>query len=358
MICYTNHALDQFLSNCVDECNLREGVVRVGGRSKAEHLSPYFLSNLKQTFRFSSDLYHQLKDTKSKLADLMKKIEDHSFLIQTDGILTMAKIKHYIDDNVENFFKYESDLSDSNENLKKGDFALLRWLGFLPDNNVSFRENTVLRQNSSFWSSEITTNLANMFDQDNLQPDISNNKFEALKLDYDDDDATNEARMLDQDGFQLKFKKESKTLAQKNDEEKIQRQHELIRDTFIGLDQMYDTYMCLQINHRLNIKDTDEWQIAGQKKQKENKKARRFIKNYLSYVLARCNANKIHDTQHQLMSKDAWQLTHEERLCLYAQWCQKFKRIKTGKNKCYPRKNKFLLANLDISQIKMLQSLK
>ncbi len=36
-VCYTNHALDQFLENLLDEGI--EGIVRIGGRSKSEKIS-------------------------------------------------------------------------------------------------------------------------------------------------------------------------------------------------------------------------------------------------------------------------------------------------------------------------------
>ena len=47
MICYTNHALDQFLEMIIRNCKLTAGVVRIGGQCKSEELAPYLLKNIK-----------------------------------------------------------------------------------------------------------------------------------------------------------------------------------------------------------------------------------------------------------------------------------------------------------------------
>ncbi|KAK6359113.1 hypothetical protein TWF696_000280 [Orbilia brochopaga] len=43
-VCYTNHALDQFLEHLLDD-NIK-GIIRLGSRSKSEKLEPYLLKNL------------------------------------------------------------------------------------------------------------------------------------------------------------------------------------------------------------------------------------------------------------------------------------------------------------------------
>ena len=48
MICYTNHALDQFLANIIEKLSLKPGeIVRVGGRSKHAELEPFLIQKLK-----------------------------------------------------------------------------------------------------------------------------------------------------------------------------------------------------------------------------------------------------------------------------------------------------------------------
>ena len=46
MVCYTNHALDQFLESCVKNCTLSNGVVRIGSRCENENLEKFLRKNI------------------------------------------------------------------------------------------------------------------------------------------------------------------------------------------------------------------------------------------------------------------------------------------------------------------------
>ena len=72
MICYTNHALDQFLELIVRECKLSNGVVRVGGRCKSDSLEPFLLRNVKKTNakNIEGDIFYRIRDEYARLADL------------------------------------------------------------------------------------------------------------------------------------------------------------------------------------------------------------------------------------------------------------------------------------------------
>ncbi|CAF4423240.1 unnamed protein product, partial [Rotaria magnacalcarata] len=49
MICYTNHALDQFLSSIIQKLSLTPGqIVRVGGRSSHPQIEPFLIQKLRQ----------------------------------------------------------------------------------------------------------------------------------------------------------------------------------------------------------------------------------------------------------------------------------------------------------------------
>ncbi|KAH9488057.1 NFX1-type zinc finger-containing protein 1 [Bulinus truncatus] len=49
VVCYTNHALDQFLEGVLTFCN--NGIIRVGGKSSSDILEKFNLKNVKQEFR-------------------------------------------------------------------------------------------------------------------------------------------------------------------------------------------------------------------------------------------------------------------------------------------------------------------
>ncbi|KAG9276956.1 NFX1-type zinc finger-containing protein 1 [Astyanax mexicanus] len=59
VVCYTNHALDQFLEGI--HSFMKNGIVRVGGRSNSEILKPFSLRELKRTRNFRRDLPSHLK---------------------------------------------------------------------------------------------------------------------------------------------------------------------------------------------------------------------------------------------------------------------------------------------------------
>jgi hypothetical protein len=59
-VCYTNHALDQFLSHMLKRGEHR--LVRIGGRTKSEELKRYELKELSRTKeRTTSDAAHRMK---------------------------------------------------------------------------------------------------------------------------------------------------------------------------------------------------------------------------------------------------------------------------------------------------------
>jgi hypothetical protein len=55
-VCYTNHALDQFLEHLCD--NGEEKIVRIGGRSKSEKLQRF---NLRDLARTKAPLHHDAR---------------------------------------------------------------------------------------------------------------------------------------------------------------------------------------------------------------------------------------------------------------------------------------------------------
>ncbi|RUS69191.1 hypothetical protein EGW08_023046 [Elysia chlorotica] len=54
VVCYTNHALDQFLGGILQFCE--KGIVRVGGRSKSDCLEPYNLKNIRKAMKIKKEL--------------------------------------------------------------------------------------------------------------------------------------------------------------------------------------------------------------------------------------------------------------------------------------------------------------
>ena len=63
MICYTNHALDQFLSTIIKKLCLQPGqIVRVGGRSTHPEIEPFLIQKLRHQRRDAVILLEEYRD--------------------------------------------------------------------------------------------------------------------------------------------------------------------------------------------------------------------------------------------------------------------------------------------------------
>ena len=100
MICYTNHALDQFLSSIIQKLSLQPGeIVRVGGRSSHSQIEPYLIQKLRQQRRNIrstntelSEKYVILKNIKSQLDTCEK-----SYINCSQQLLNATQLLRVID---------------------------------------------------------------------------------------------------------------------------------------------------------------------------------------------------------------------------------------------------------------------
>ncbi|KAK3789138.1 hypothetical protein RRG08_012128 [Elysia crispata] len=77
VVCYTNHALDQFLEGILEFC---DGIIRVGGRSKSTCLEHYNLRNLRKSKRriIKRSVRKSLKECREELKNLGEVIQKNS----------------------------------------------------------------------------------------------------------------------------------------------------------------------------------------------------------------------------------------------------------------------------------------
>lgn len=96
IICYTNHALDQFLEHILD---VTTSVVRIGGQSKNEAMEKISLNNLRRTstrrYYEANNLFHS---EKRNLKILMGQLQRAQNQIESlcNGILTYASICQFV----------------------------------------------------------------------------------------------------------------------------------------------------------------------------------------------------------------------------------------------------------------------
>ena len=89
MVCYTNHALDQFLEGVLTF--QQTGVIRVGGRSSSESLQRYNL----QEYTTSSDIKRRIKVDMTKCQDAMERAT-HRLANSKQKILTLKDLQLFV----------------------------------------------------------------------------------------------------------------------------------------------------------------------------------------------------------------------------------------------------------------------
>ena len=72
IVCYTNHALDQFLEGIIS--SYKGDVLRVGGRSKCDKLSNHMLFNIRKKFCFSSTLTTVMREARRDYFSIKDKL--------------------------------------------------------------------------------------------------------------------------------------------------------------------------------------------------------------------------------------------------------------------------------------------
>ncbi|XP_063233033.1 NFX1-type zinc finger-containing protein 1-like isoform X1 [Bacillus rossius redtenbacheri] len=94
VVCFTNHALDQFLEGLLD---VTENLVRVGGQSKNERLQKFSLKERRQSSRRTRQLSSLMKDQQQKMSELMRKIKsiqkDLELVTGNEGVVSLATLK-------------------------------------------------------------------------------------------------------------------------------------------------------------------------------------------------------------------------------------------------------------------------
>lgn len=99
VICYTNHALDQFLEGLLSHTN---SIIRIGGQSRSEVLQSYNLKEVRRNHGRSDvtianrNLYNSMQDVLNEIKHLFGINEE---VLKFNGILSVQTIKHFMTAN-------------------------------------------------------------------------------------------------------------------------------------------------------------------------------------------------------------------------------------------------------------------
>ena len=106
LVCYTNHALDQFLEGVMKF--MKKGIVRVGGRSQNEALSPYLLRNLRNDMRHlkevPAEIYRGRMVARQRLEETQADIESIGAQLEAAerGVMHENTLRDVIPENLMN----------------------------------------------------------------------------------------------------------------------------------------------------------------------------------------------------------------------------------------------------------------
>ncbi|KAG2458417.1 ZNFX1 protein, partial [Polypterus senegalus] len=157
VVCYTNHALDQFMEGILEFLPRRgilprkETLVRIGGRCSSDKLKTYCLNNMRREKGFKQNLpghlralYSELKDVK----DLVEmKIKESAALFESagKGVLHENVLEEYVVSLHGTTLKKTGDEEGYFSSRKKDSCLMLEWLGISLLNQASRQTEIVER---------------------------------------------------------------------------------------------------------------------------------------------------------------------------------------------------------------------
>ncbi|CAF0906280.1 unnamed protein product [Brachionus calyciflorus] len=302
MICYTNHALDQFLEYCIRECNLTKGIVRVGGRSNSSKLEPYFLKNIKFQERGKNrntihyGLFAQSRSV-AKIKSTMNTIYSNLNAIYSGQALLPFNVLKNILTNKEFTQLFGHSESNFNNSLDEN-YSLIDWLGLL---NAS--ENNLLA--GLFSNMNISA-----FEEEEIKPE----EFKETQ-EFDETDNQNDERMLEDD-FELN------EALDKNPQENNERP--IYNNEILYVDKIYN--IIIEDKKRKSIsKNETNWFVIQDRKKVDSDflELQQMLERIFSRLLTeRFDESKLKNIE------NIWDLSRRERFGLYLSWINEYYSIK------------------------------
>ena len=166
VVCYTNHALDQFLEGIHTFCDAN--IVRVGGRSSNETLEPFLLKNIRKErrkeksrsitlFRGEKDCIMHMKGSKYKIEKVSEKIKACTTKLISVDVHSVVSDRH-------------SNSLQRRISYKCRDNSLAIWLGFTTEEEEAHQEDLenlpAKEKLTNIWKEMIINDVSPMTDDD------------------------------------------------------------------------------------------------------------------------------------------------------------------------------------------------
>ncbi|KAK2142651.1 hypothetical protein LSH36_929g00077, partial [Paralvinella palmiformis] len=192
LICYTNHALDQFLEGI---CKfVHTGIVRVGGRSKSQVLEQFVLHELRKLIRERKDVPVEVHRNRMDAMDqedrVRSEIEQLTAAINasTKGFLRETCLQEFME-----VLHFEQLLRRKPDHRKSGAFSI--WLGI--DNKAAFKLYAEL-------TSKKSDDGGRMQDDGNRGQDAAENEKDEMEADEDNENVEDNRLLLGVDDVDQK----------------------------------------------------------------------------------------------------------------------------------------------------------
>lgn len=281
VVCYTNHALDQFLEGIHQF--LRNGIVRVGGRSNSETLKKFNLRELTSSHHFRNTLPAHLQTAHNlvykELCDVERELQKHTIKMQCSlkGVLRETFLKNCISQRHWNSLHLKTTQEEFVEWNQRKHSVIMEWLGL---------DSTAVLQGET--------------ENEDEYPD------EEMELGYikieEEADWIQADRIIEDWSFPHRGEKVDR---KKRLELAVREVEQLM--LAVSLDHA-DT----EVKHH---KDEDGFQLQKQQK----KKMRKLIRKELEH-----GTSMTEEEEHNVLN--VWTLSQKHRWRLYRLWCQRYRK--------------------------------
>ncbi|XP_059801344.1 NFX1-type zinc finger-containing protein 1-like [Hypanus sabinus] len=290
VVCYTNHALDQFLEGI--HTFMKTGLVRVGGRSSSTILAKFSMAELRKQNNFRKNLPSYLKSMYSDLIgerkELQKKIEMLIVALEASrkGVLQLPSLSKYIQT------KHLQDLKVGSVYNPSDQFDILEWLQLTTVPECYIRSNTTVEQAKED-DAETIASSATEGDVGNLSDFIEEEDGDDELIQVTEEAALMQAeRIMDDDNLPKQLQKAHARLA------KLEKQ-------FLA----FNPKETAPPKSEAEDKDDGKWEVTT----KERKRIQNMVKQQLQNtdVMTELEARKI---------DNVWNLNLPDRWRLYRWW--------------------------------------
>lgn len=301
IVCYTNHALDQFLEGILQFHD--DGIVRVGGRSQSEAVKQKSLGALKGELRAQrrvpQRIFRETRDVRNNMNLIQADIEKISVRLEatTKGLVSDFLLERFMSDD-----QYDS-LFGGYERLNpfrsKKSTPIVEWLGF-GENAEPERPETAAAV-AGFGAAE-----AEEVEDDDIEVEEDAETITASRqLDEDED------KLTEDEQARLKNLERLKNEAEKTD---LSLTVDLL--DFQGAEDAKQASNKGKGDGGKSNGQEEHWEIQRKEKRRRKQKLKQGLSN--TDVMRQEDADRV---------KDVWIMRREDRWRLYRLWLNKYKEV-------------------------------